>query len=893
MRRAPLFAAAALTFLATQAVSQTVPEPLRVTRIYGITNGTTIDNRSSLRQNNNHTFCATGTGTWSVQLQHGDTSSGPWTNFSTGLVANTSTSCAGSGVGYYAWLKFVITGSATATYSGARDFFGGSGLTGDFLESINGMTDAAQTIVAGSAGTDFAVSSANGVTTLNLPTASATNRGALSSADWSTFNSKEPPITGGTTAQVWRGDKTFVTLNTSIVPESGSLYYTDARARGALSGTSPISYSSATGVFSCPTCVVDTGSYANPSWITSLAWGKLTGVPSTFAPTAHASSHQNGGTDEVATATPGANVIPKAGSDNKLAVGFIPSLPASIITSGTITGDIRIDGTTATIETGAALPGTCNPGPPPDVFIRTSDNSIHRCSATDTWTQVSGGAGGGDLLAANNLSDLASASAARTNLGLVIDTDVLSPATAASTYLALAGGTLTGQVVTDNLGIEFTESDTNPTCAAGNFNIYADLSENKLKKCENGTASDFGDGGVGGGTPGGSDQDIQINNAGSFAGRAVGTGLAMDATTLGIDTSVVPQKGATNTFSAAQTFTSDLTASGVGSDVDLSGANSTLPIKAGTTPPATCVASKEMFIDTDASSGDILLLCNSSGNGWDGMDGGGGGGLGDPGSNGIVKRTALNTTAAASAGTDYVSPGSATTYTAGIKQTFQANATTAGVNVACSALPSSPANGDIACDSGDSNKIKLRSNGAWVDPGSGSGGYTPSILFNPFWNVQNQIGTAVIFGAANRSNVYPVQFPYPVTLTKIIFEVTTGGGAGAGLRIGLWNEARDTLLIDSGALSGSTVETPSSRSVTISEVTVPAGDYYLTITSDSTTLQMRTCVSTAIWGMANAGTTRVGFADASSNSGASIAFPPAMGSITANSNQTPCIFFAP
>lgn len=62
--------------------------------------------------------------------------------------------------------------------------------------------------------------------------------------------------------------------------------------------------------------------------------------------------------------------------------------------------------------------------------------------------------------------------------------------------LPLAGGTLTGQLVTDNLGIEFEESDTNPGCAAGNFNIYADTSENKLKACQNGSASDL----VGGGS---------------------------------------------------------------------------------------------------------------------------------------------------------------------------------------------------------------------------------------------------------------------------------------------------------------------------------------------------------------------------------------------------------
>jgi DNA-binding transcriptional MerR regulator len=47
-----------------------------------------------------------------------------------------------------------------------------------------------------------------------------------------------------------------------------------------------------------------------------------------------------------------------------------------------------------------------------------------------------------------------------------------------------------GNIVTSNLGIEFTESDTNPGCSAGDFKIYADTSENKLKKCQNGIVSD-------------------------------------------------------------------------------------------------------------------------------------------------------------------------------------------------------------------------------------------------------------------------------------------------------------------------------------------------------------------------------------------------------------------
>lgn len=70
---------------------------------------------------------------------------------------------------------------------------------------------------------------------------------------------------------------------TAQVTESGNLYYTDARARAAITGTAPVSV--AAGVVSCPTCAVTSGSYADPAWITSLSYSKLTGVPS-LAPTA-------------------------------------------------------------------------------------------------------------------------------------------------------------------------------------------------------------------------------------------------------------------------------------------------------------------------------------------------------------------------------------------------------------------------------------------------------------------------------------------------------------------------------------------------------------------------------------------------------------------------------
>jgi hypothetical protein len=58
------------------------------------------------------------------------------------------------------------------------------------LSSINGLTEQTQYLAVGTSGTDFAINSATDTHTFNLPTASATKRGALSSANWSTFNGK-------------------------------------------------------------------------------------------------------------------------------------------------------------------------------------------------------------------------------------------------------------------------------------------------------------------------------------------------------------------------------------------------------------------------------------------------------------------------------------------------------------------------------------------------------------------------------------------------------------------------------------------------------------------------------------------------------------------------------
>jgi hypothetical protein len=74
------------------------------------------------------------------------------------------------------------TASVILTVTQQSGIMAGTGIT-----AINSLTGSAQTLGVGTSGTDFAVSSSGTAHTLNLPTASATNRGALSSADYTAF----------------------------------------------------------------------------------------------------------------------------------------------------------------------------------------------------------------------------------------------------------------------------------------------------------------------------------------------------------------------------------------------------------------------------------------------------------------------------------------------------------------------------------------------------------------------------------------------------------------------------------------------------------------------------------------------------------------------------------
>jgi hypothetical protein len=92
------------------------------------------------------------------------------------------------------------------------------------LTALNGLTNQVQFFAVGTSGTDFAISSATDTHTFNLPTASASNRGALSSADWTTFNGKQNALTNPVTGTGTSGQVAYFNGTSAITGESGLVW---------------------------------------------------------------------------------------------------------------------------------------------------------------------------------------------------------------------------------------------------------------------------------------------------------------------------------------------------------------------------------------------------------------------------------------------------------------------------------------------------------------------------------------------------------------------------------------------------------------------------------------------------------------------------------------------
>ena len=163
-----------------------------------------------------------------------------------------------------------VTGTAPVVSSGgttpAISMAAANGSTNGYLTSTDwttfnnkgsGTVTSVAALTLGTTGTDLSSTVANGTTTpvitLNVPTASATNRGALSAADWSTFNSKQPvsaPVTKTAdftvaATEVWlinnkSGSTCTVTLPTPSTNSGRVLYFQNYQVRALVSASSNV-----------------------------------------------------------------------------------------------------------------------------------------------------------------------------------------------------------------------------------------------------------------------------------------------------------------------------------------------------------------------------------------------------------------------------------------------------------------------------------------------------------------------------------------------------------------------------------------------------------------------------------------------------------------------------
>ena len=114
-----------------------------------------------------------------------------------------------------------VSFSAGTTYNGSAAITINATGTGGTVTSVAALT-------LGTTGTDLSSTVANGTTTpvitLNVPTASAANRGALSAADWTTFNNKTSNT--GTVTSVAATVPSFLSVSGSPITTSGTLALT-------------------------------------------------------------------------------------------------------------------------------------------------------------------------------------------------------------------------------------------------------------------------------------------------------------------------------------------------------------------------------------------------------------------------------------------------------------------------------------------------------------------------------------------------------------------------------------------------------------------------------------------------------------------------------------------
>ena len=248
---------------------------------------------------------------------------------------------------------------------------------------------------------------------------------------------------------------------TAQVTESGSLYFTNARARAAVAGGGPITFNSNTGIFDCPNCITSStasdtdlsGSFPHlsvvrlqgrtlantpPADLQYLGWnGSANRWEPKALPAPLVSSVMN--RSGAVTAQPGDysfSQISGAASAEQLPGVAMRTDRDNVVTAGT--QDFGGAAHTRPIKTGTAanMPLTCSPG---EAYFETdapAGSNVYGCVATNVWKAQGsltvksddaavGESGTLNLMAGAGLMTVMTADAGQVNVQLALDTAVV------------------------------------------------------------------------------------------------------------------------------------------------------------------------------------------------------------------------------------------------------------------------------------------------------------------------------------------------------------------------------------------------------------------------------------------------------------------------------------
>lgn len=338
-------------------------------------------------------------------------------------------------------------------------------------------------------------------------------------------------------------------------------------------------------------------------------------------PTAHASTHKDGGADEIATITPGNGAIPKATSSGKLPASWLPDMIGDTGAGGAhglvpapATGDaskaFRGDGTYSNTINGTPIPASKTLIVTTDIGGTVEAHAVNLTSlgaltlAADkgVYATAAGTFALMDMTStARSLLDDTSISAMRTTLGLAIGTDVQAYH---ANLLALAG--LTGAA---NKGFYFTGS--------GAMSTY-DLSAAALTILDDATVSAMVDT-LGGAAATGTGALVRKTNA-ALVTPDLGTPSALLGTNISGTAAALNIGGNAATATLASTVTTDANLTG---PIISSGNATSIASQTGTgtkfvmdtSPTVATPAFTGLATETDAANSSTGFQSTSSSNG--------------------------------------------------------------------------------------------------------------------------------------------------------------------------------------------------------------------------------------------------------------------------------------